>query len=193
MRTQLGGKRWSSVHGLLMLVIASGCAHTTRAFDHQGPRALPLDGWRWTDDAGKSVTLAEFRGQPVVLSMFFRSCNFACPMTLARMQGLEQAFELRHSAARFVLVTLDPSRDSPERLASFRAQHALSPRWTLLVGSLAQTVALSHWLAVKRVQDDTHILHDVRIVVLSADQSRMRVFEGWNFDDASALSFRSSR
>jgi cytochrome oxidase Cu insertion factor (SCO1/SenC/PrrC family) len=191
MRRPLGDWRWRGLHGLLVLLIASGCAYSTAKFDQQGPRALPLDAWRWTDDAGDSVTLAELRGEPVVLSMFFRSCNFACPLTLARMQGLEHAFELRHNAARFVLVTLDPTRDSPERLASFRAEHGLSSRWRLLVGSLAQTVALSRWLAVKRIQDDTHILHDVRIVVLSADQRRMRVFEGWNFDDASALSFRA--
>jgi hypothetical protein len=46
MRGQLGDSRWGAVRGVLWLLIASGCAHTTPALDEQGPRALPLDAWR---------------------------------------------------------------------------------------------------------------------------------------------------
>jgi protein SCO1 len=114
----------------------------------------------------------------------------ACPITLARMQALEQAFERPQLDARFVMVTLDPRHDTPERLANYGAQHKLSARWTLAVGSVEHTIALSRLLAVQRIQDDDHILHEVRIVVVSADGQRMRVFEGWNFDDMAALGAR---
>lgn len=192
MQTHLGGARAHrlSVATALALLLASACAHATRSRDAATPSALRTAAWRWTDDAKNPFSIAQLRGQPVVLSMFFRSCQFACPVTLARMQGLEHAFEAHGLDARFVLVTLDPSHDSPERLASFRSQHGLSARWTLVVGSLEQTVELSRLLAVQRIQDDNHILHEVRIVVLSADQRRMRTFEGWNFDDATALGFQ---
>lgn len=57
---------------------------------------------KWTDDAGQPVTLAALRGRPVVLAMFFASCEYACPILVNEIQRLRAALpaEVRESPAR---------------------------------------------------------------------------------------------
>lgn len=177
--------RWLSLGSAL--VCAAACGATAQALVRATPRALQDGTWRWLDDGGRQRSLRELPGRVVVLSMFFCSCSYACPTTLARMQGLERAFAERAIDARFVLVTLDPTNDTPQHLAAFRRHHGLSPSWTLLTGTLEQTRALSRALALHRAEDATHILHDARIFILRDDRRSMRVFDGWNFPDAATL------
>ena len=181
--------RWLTVV-LFATLCVSACGLASAHHDTTTPRAFYDAPWHWTDDSGNDVRLGDLTGKPVVLSMFYRGCSTMCPLTLSRMQALEQAFADRHIDARFVLVTLDPRNDNPSHLASYRALHELSPeRWTLLTGPLEQTQSLARLLTIHRVDDDAHIIHDIKIVVVSADGHHMRTFDGWNFDDASAFVF----
>ena len=68
----------------------------------------------FTDDAGRVFKLGELRGRPVVLTMFFASCGYACPLTVTDMQAIRAKLPtaLRERAA-FVLVSFDSARDTP--------------------------------------------------------------------------------
>jgi len=50
----------------------------------------------WQDDAGKKFQLAELRGHPVVISMFYASCEGLCVITRNDMQAVEdKAYDAR--------------------------------------------------------------------------------------------------
>lgn len=88
------------------------------------------------------VTLTDQQGRPfalqpaladgvVAINFVFTSCTTICqPMgaTFARVQQLDPS-------ARLVSITLDPSFDTPERLAQWGAKFGVGKRWTLLTGS----------------------------------------------------------
>ncbi len=38
---------------------------------------------KFTNDTGQPVQLASLRGQPVMLAMFFASCEYACPVPVS--------------------------------------------------------------------------------------------------------------
>jgi protein SCO1/2 len=127
----------------------------------------------WRDDAGKATRLAELRGKPRVLAMFFSHCDNVCPMITGQLIKLDKEMPaaLREKVG-FVLVTLDPAGDDPAALADYRKRMSLAPeRWTLLRGGVDDTRELANLLGVtyKPKRDDGQIDHDGIIVVLDKD------------------------
>jgi len=108
----------------------------------------------FTDDAGRNFRLGELRGRPVVLTMFFASCGYACPLLAADMEAIRARLpaEVRERAA-FVLVSFDTARDTPTALAAFRAQRGFDAGWTLLHGSSDAVRELAALLGVKYKQE----------------------------------------
>ena len=78
------------------------------------PREAPafsLDG-----SNGKKLSLRDHLGKVVILEFGYTFCAAVCPVTLAR---LTEVYKKLGSAARdvqLIYVTVDPKRDSPERL-----------------------------------------------------------------------------
>lgn len=108
----------------------------------------------WTNDAEQKVALASLRGRPVVIAMFFASCEYACPVLVSDMQRLRQTLPAdTRERAQFVLVTFDTARDTPAALKAYRDRVALDAGWTLLHGDEADVRELAMVLGVKYKQD----------------------------------------
>ncbi len=123
----------------------------------------------FTDDAGRAFRLGELRGRPVVLTMFFASCGYACPLLLTDMEAIRARLpaEIRERAA-FVLVSFDTARDTPAALATFRTQRSLGAAWTLLHGSGDAVRELAALLGVKYQQEaDGGFAHSNLITILN--------------------------
>lgn len=87
----------------------------------------------WRDQQGRARTLASLRGRPQLVAMIYTHCATTCPLTVADMKRIERAAGA--ADVGFLLVSLDPDRDSSARLAAFAREHDLAPaRWTLLSG-----------------------------------------------------------
>lgn len=84
------------------------------------------------DEEGKKVTLASLKGQPVVISMGYTSCAYACPMIIANMQQVEKELDKKKKKARFVLISFDPKKDTPKALTEYKKKRKLDSNWTLL-------------------------------------------------------------
>jgi len=125
----------------------------------------------WTTDAGASTTLSALRGRPVVLAMFFASCEYACPVLVSDMQRLRQSLPADvRDRAQFVLVSFDTARDTPAALKAYRERSALDAGWTLLHGDSGDVQELAMLLGVKYKQDTRgQFSHSNLITVLNAD------------------------
>lgn len=118
-------------------------------------RSLYLLDSKWTSDVGKTVQLGVLRGRPQVVAMFFTHCEYACPITVHEMKTIENKLppEVR-AKVDFLLVSLDPARDSPEALAAFREKRQLArERWTLLRGREDDVRELAALLGVNYAPD----------------------------------------
>ena len=125
----------------------------------------------WTDDSGRSVSLASLRGQPVVLTMFFASCGYACPVLVNDMQRLRATLPAAVRAkTRFVLVSFDTVRDTPPALRAFRERSSLDADWTLLHGNASVVQELAMLLGVKfRQEASGQFSHSNVITILNAE------------------------
>jgi protein SCO1/2 len=126
---------------------------------------------KWTDDAGGIVSLASFRGQPVILAMFFASCEYACPVLVSDIQRLRSQLPPADAArTRVVLVTFDTERDTPAALRAFRERSGLDAHWTLLRGEDTAVQELAMLLGVKyRREARGQFAHSNLFTLLNAD------------------------
>lgn len=133
---------------------AACCAEIVVSAKPLAVRSIYQLGAAWTDDGGEAVALASFRGQPVVLAMFFAQCEYACPVLVQDIQRLRAALpETARDKTQIVLVTFDTARDTPAALRAFRERMSLDERWTLLRGDEDAVQELAMLLGVKFKQD----------------------------------------
>ena len=170
---------WMLVLGVL--IFTTGC-RSTRATPSCCAKTEPAAAFsdksiyqtesQWTTDTVKQIKLAELKGRPQVVVMFFASCQYACPILVHDLQKIEAALKLEQRArVGFTLVTIDPKRDTPAALASFRTTRVLpAETWTLLHGESDDILELAALLGVKYKEDaNGQFAHSNIITVLNAD------------------------
>ena len=125
----------------------------------------------WTNDASAVLQLGALRGRPQVITMFFASCEYACPILVHDMKRIEAALpENVRTNVGFVLVSFDSDRDTPAALASYRKNHELATHWTLLRGAPDDVLELAALLGVKYKKDARgQFAHSNVITVLDAN------------------------
>ena len=142
----------------------------------------------WTDQNGRPTALRVFRGHPVLIAMVFTSCGYACPMTVQDMKVIAQKLPDGGRGVRFVLVTLDPERDTPAALRAFARTHTLGAEWTLLRGGDDDVRMLAGLLGVRyREQADGDFAHSNFLTVLDAEGEVVWRQEGLGADPADTV------
>jgi protein SCO1/2 len=93
-------------------------------------------GSSWTCHDRRRINLPQLRGKVQVIAMIFTHCVSSCPRLVEDMKRLESQLRGQSLAGvGFVLVSLDPERDSPRVLNEYRERMELcGENWTLLRG-----------------------------------------------------------
>ncbi len=122
-------------------------------------------------DAGTPFRLAELRGRPVALAMFFAQCSYACPATVVDLTRIREKLpEALRAEARIVMVSFDTQRDTPEALKAFRESRGVPDDWVLLHGGDDAVRELAALLGVKfKREADGNFAHSNLITILSKD------------------------
>ncbi len=113
-----------------------------RALLRPGPRPLEVYGtlppFRFTDSAGQPFGTAELTGRVYIASFLFTTCGSACPMIARKVSAMQKRLGQANGQVHLVSFTVDPERDTPERLAGFGRAYHQNPRlWTFLTGEPA--------------------------------------------------------
>lgn len=91
----------------------------------------------WRTESGSSFQLKELRGKKTVMAFVYTRCKSVCPLIIQNLYKLEKALpEPQLQGLRFLLVSLDPARDTPEAIRGFVEGYQLDlQRWTVLTGN----------------------------------------------------------
>lgn len=68
---------------------------------------------------GASVSLSQYRGKVVILEFGFTHCPGVCPVTLSNLARVFEKLGPASAEVQLVFVTVDPERDSTQRLREF--------------------------------------------------------------------------
>jgi protein SCO1 len=138
------------------------------SYPAQSPYSLDAD---IETASGTRTTLAELGGTPRIASMFYGHCASMCPVTLRTLQQLDASLSTaERSRLSFLLLSLDPSRDSVEVLKQYAdAAHLRSDRWTLGRSATDQVPRIAERLGVRyRAIAGGEIDHGSELVLLDA-------------------------
>ena len=132
---KLSGLRNILGHGVLATVLVAIAAVASAA---PPAKALPKDSiyqlpLQLTDHKGKVRDWRTLRGKPHVVSMFYTSCAYICPLIVDSGKAVErQLTPAQRERLGILLVSLDPARDDPAALRKVVEQRKLdTTRWTL--------------------------------------------------------------
>lgn len=86
-----------------------------------------------TNQNGHDFKLREHLGKPVLVSMFYTSCKFVCPMLIDTMTLIRQGLTPQERAQLdLLLISFDPAHDDVNKLKSIATARELdSAQWTL--------------------------------------------------------------
>ena len=163
---------------LLGAIAWSGaCTAQTAKIDAAPAAALPGDSVyqvpaKMVDQDGRPFKLEARRGQPVLVSMFYNSCQFVCPMLIDTLRSTEQSLTPdERSHLSMMLITFDPARDDVKTLKSVADKHGLDPaRWTLARTDAASVRKIAATLGIQyRLLADGEYNHTTVLILLDAD------------------------
>lgn len=144
----------------------------------------------WTNQEGKKVTLADLKGHPVLITMGYASCKFACPRLASDLTSIEKlltADELKQ--LQVVFVSIDPARDTPASLTTFLETYKVDQqRWHGLTGDNDSVIELSVALGIRyRKVNETDFAHSNIIALLSPTGEIVHRQEGLGADPKEIL------
>lgn len=99
-------------------------AQFTRPYTLHGSQitpALPAPPINLPDQHGNPFNLNQQHGKIVLLFFGYIHCPDVCPVTLNEYKQLRQQFEHQAANIRFVFISVDPQRDTPEQMAKHLA------------------------------------------------------------------------
>ncbi|MBT9546672.1 MAG: SCO family protein [Candidatus Sericytochromatia bacterium] len=130
-----------------------------------------LDG-TWTNQQKKKLELKSLRGQIVVIAMIYSSCSSVCPLILEDVKKIEKSLSSAdRGKVTFVLVSFDPQRDNPEKLAQYAQKQGVNrTNWHFLNGKASQVSELAALLGVRyQATAQGEFIHSNQITLLNAE------------------------
>ena len=144
-----------------------------------GPAGKPLPpdsvyqlGLPLTDQAGRTADWRGLRGKPRVVSMFYTSCQYICPLIVDSGKAIEhQLTAAERGRIGIVLISMDPARDTPAALRKVFDKRGLdASRWSLASPPPADVRSVAALLGIRyRRLADGEFNHTSALVLLDRE------------------------
>ena len=79
----------------------------------------PLENFTLTNTDGQPVQLADLRGKHLLFFFGYTFCPDVCPTTIAELREAVQALGSDGEQVQVIMVSVDPERDTPQRLKQY--------------------------------------------------------------------------
>lgn len=160
--------------GSLLLLLLLSCRK-----EEPLPKLFVVPDAHLVSDAGKPFQLSLLRGHVAVYDFIFTNCAGTCPMMTGSMKRLATSMS-KERDLRFVSISVDPERDTPEVLRAWADRTGRDSRWVFLTGERDAIISLSRdgfKLAAGDSPGDSAsgqfepILHSTKFVLVDRDSS----------------------
>jgi protein SCO1/2 len=157
------------------------------------PQPRPLPDFALTDTSGREFTRASLYGRHRLLFFGFTHCPDICPLTLQVLATAvdEVAVRAPDLVPEVVFVSVDPHRDSPDRIRDYLRN--FDAQFVGVAGSDAALEPLIQALGVtvhKVETDGEHynVVHNGTVFVIDPDAALVAIFGGSSHDAQTIVS-----
>ncbi len=140
----------------------------------------PAPGFSLVNYNGKHVSLASFKGRPVILTFLDPVCHDSCPLIAQEMVAADSMFKKSASKVALVAIAADPVFHSTKDTAAFVASHGLNryKNWYFLTGSISQLRKIWNSYEVTVVTPrEGMVLHSQLIYFINSSGQETSLFE----------------
>ncbi|AFL84579.1 uncharacterized protein SCO1/SenC/PrrC [Belliella baltica DSM 15883] len=108
----------------------------------------------WNTQDGQTIEFKDLKGKPLVVVMIYTACRTACPRLVADMRMIEERVSSKKMKdIQYVMVSIDPINDTPEKLKQFAKDNQMEgPEWLFLQGTEDGVRDFANIMAVKYKQ-----------------------------------------
>jgi len=145
---------------------------------------------QWHTEENQVIHLEDLKGKTLVMVMIYTSCKAACPRLVADMRNIEaQIPDNKIKDIQFVMVSIDPETDTPERLKAFAVENIMDDeQWTFLQGTESSVREFANVLSVKYKEiSPIDFSHSNIISVFNAQGELMHQQEGLGVDNKETI------
>ena len=169
--------------------LTSNASNLTPAANSSGLQGTDLGGvpapnFRLIDQFGRPVSLAQFKGKPVVLTFLYTHCPDQCPLTAEKLHAVMLSLGSDAQHVGVVAVSTDPRRDTTAAALNFSQVHRMQNYWHFLVGTESQLSPVwssySVFAAPTPTSTGGSVSHTTAVYVIDK-QGHERIFFGDDF------------
>jgi protein SCO1/2 len=145
-----------------------------RPLDNTPPPVIStVENFKLIDTEGAEFTSDKLAGKIWVADLVFTSCKMTCPILTRKMKNIYLSYELEDKV-RFVSISVDPERDTPDVLKKYSADNGINnAKWYFLTGEMDEIRNLAtKSLKLASSEKDAN-LHSDRFVLIDG-KSRVR-------------------
>jgi protein SCO1/2 len=138
-----------------------------------------------TNSAGEALSVGNFRGKPLVLSLIYTSCYAICPITTQHLAKVVEKARDALGTGSFSVAVLgfDARFDSPQAMQQFaRKQGVDDAQWHVLSAGENTINALTEQLGFKYFSSPNGFDHIVQASIIDADGRVYRQVYGETFE-----------
>ena len=126
----------------LISILVLALAACQPAEDYQSAPTVDIDlSHKLVDEKGNIVSLNDFDARLRLVFFGFTTCPDICPITLQNVGMALNSMETQATDVTVLFISIDPNRDTPERLAQYT--DAFHPSVVGLTGSYEQITAVT--------------------------------------------------
>ena len=179
----------ASVAVLIMVLASSSMAQTSDKNSLPANSVYHLDV-TVEDQDGDISGLDRYKGHPVLVTMFYASCPHVCPMLISTIKLTESKLSPEErSDLRVLTISIDPERDTPQKLRETMDRHSVdNNRWSMVRSEPGELRAIAGVFEVRYKQlPDGEFNHTTRIVLLDKQGTQVASTEQLGRHDADFL------
>ena len=145
----------------------------------------PIGNHIFTNARGERISLQDFRGKPLLISMVYTSCYKICPMTTRYLSGVVETARdaLGDDSFSVAVIGFDTEVDTPDAMQYFANKQGISDRnWQLLSADRQTIDALSKDLGFLYYATSSGFDHLIQASIIDADGRVYRQVYGQVFE-----------
>lgn len=144
------------------------------------PEAKPIASFKLQDSERQPFTQAQLKDQWTFLYFGYTYCPDACPLALAQLNQVSKLLQQEEAAedTAYMLVSVDPRRDTPERLAEYT--EFFNPEFAGTTGAvdeidkLTRSIGIYYAVPAEPEDPENYLVDHSSVIVLTNPDGKLQ-------------------